>query len=148
MANITNWTVLHKLKSQFVANIKFVCIFGETGNEVLITTKDDNVFAFGNNKNGCLGLGNDTSIQKPTKVVELCGKQIINITYGYSHVLAITKSGDIYSWGYNDFGQLGNGTTINNNKPKVRIVIKSYGIFVNFMLYFEGDRRNDWKTRH
>ena len=66
MPNINNWIVLHKLRPNFIVNIKLVCIFGESGNEVIIVTKDDNVFAFGNNKYGCLGLGHNNPIQVET----------------------------------------------------------------------------------
>jgi RCC1 and BTB domain-containing protein len=77
MSNINNWVVLHKLRQSFISNIKFVCIFGENGNEVLIVSKDDNVFAFGPNKYGCLGLGHNNPIQEPTRVEELCYKEIV-----------------------------------------------------------------------
>jgi alpha-tubulin suppressor-like RCC1 family protein len=42
-------------------------------------TKDDKVYAFGNNSNRCLGLGHSYRIQKPTIVNELCNKGIILI---------------------------------------------------------------------
>jgi RCC1 and BTB domain-containing protein len=119
MANITNWFVLHKLKPQFVTKIKFICIFGETGNEVLIVTEEDKVYSFGNNKNGCLGLGHKNEIQEPTIVEELCNKQIVNIAYGFRHCIALSKSGDLYAWGNNSYGQLGNGTTIDNCRPSL-----------------------------
>jgi RCC1 and BTB domain-containing protein len=113
MINITNWTVLHKLKPQFVSSIKFFNISGENGSEVMIVTKDDDVFSFGNNKNGLLGLELDIIYENPTIVSELCDKQLIDIKTGNKHAIALSKSGSCYSWGHNDCGQLGSGTIKN-----------------------------------
>jgi len=42
------------------------------------------------------------------KIVEgLHGKHIVDVCVGPSHFLAVTKSGAVYSWGYNEHGQLG-----------------------------------------
>ena len=116
-SNITNWPVLHKLKPQIVNKIKFCSIFGESGNEVLLVTEDDRVLAFGTNRYGCLGLGHNREVSEPQEVNELCFRQVVDIAYGYKHVIALTANGDIYSWGNNSFGQLGNGTTIENYRP-------------------------------
>jgi alpha-tubulin suppressor-like RCC1 family protein len=119
MSSITLWPILHKLKTEFVSNIKSFCIFGENGNEVIIVTKNDKVFAFGDNKYGCLGLGHNNAVKVPEIVKELCDQQIIDISCGCFHVLALTKSGKCFSLGSNANGQLGNGTLNNENKPKV-----------------------------
>lgn len=37
--------------------------------------------------------------------------EIIQISRGYDHVLVLLKNGDVYGWGSNIYGQLGNGTT-------------------------------------
>ncbi len=119
MSNIRNCFILHELNEKFVSNIEFFCIFGETGNEVLIVSKDDKVFAFGNNKYGLLGLGHNNAIPEPLEINELSGKQIANIFYGYNFVIALSKSGQSYSWGDNTYGQLGNGTQTADNIPKI-----------------------------
>ena len=40
------------------------------------------------------------------------------ICCGYNHVLAVTESGELYSWGSNTYGQLGHGTTFGVCYPK------------------------------
>jgi len=35
------------------------------------------------------------------------GKHIVDVSVGLSHMLALTKTGLVYSWGSNDHGQLG-----------------------------------------
>ena len=62
MSNLKYWNILEKLRPDFVLTIKMVCIFGRYGGSVIVVTKDDNVFAFGNN-DGYLGIGHDKSVQ-------------------------------------------------------------------------------------
>jgi RCC1 and BTB domain-containing protein len=119
MSFITLWPILHQLKYEFVSNIKFFCVFSDKGNNVIIVMKNDKVFTFGSNEYGVLGLGHNNTVKEPEIVNELCDQQIIDISYGKYHVLALTKSGKCYSWGYNNYGQLGNGTQTDDNKPKL-----------------------------
>jgi alpha-tubulin suppressor-like RCC1 family protein len=122
-SSITFWPVMKELMPDFLSKIKFFCVFGEDGKEVIIVTKDDKIFAFGSNKYGCLGLGHNNAVKEPEIVSELCDRQIIGISYGSYHVLALTKSGDCCMWGSNTNGQLGNNTKINENKPKLIITL-------------------------
>ena len=41
----------------------------------------------------------------------------LQIVSGYSHVLVISDSGVMYTWGANTHGQLGNGTRMNQSLP-------------------------------
>lgn len=42
------------------------------------------------------------------KIEALSGKEIISFAFGSGpHVLALTRTGEVYSWGHNAFGQLG-----------------------------------------
>jgi alpha-tubulin suppressor-like RCC1 family protein len=34
---------------------------------------------------------------------------MVDICCGYAHCLAISEKNDVYIWGYNKYGQLGNG---------------------------------------
>jgi RCC1 and BTB domain-containing protein len=108
MSSITDWPLMKNLKTEFVSNIKFFCCFGTYGREVIIVTKDDKVFTFW-----------AKAVSKPGLVKALCGQKIIDIAYGSSHVLALTQSGKCFSWGFNNFGQLGNGTQKDEHKPKL-----------------------------
>jgi RCC1 and BTB domain-containing protein len=119
MCSITLWPILHQLKPQFVSNIKFFCVFGESRNNVIIVRKNDKVFTFGSNEYGVLGLGHNNAVKGPQIVNKLRDQQIIDISYGDYHVLALTKSGKCYSWGRNHWGQLGNGTQTDDNEPKL-----------------------------
>lgn len=51
-------------------------------------------------------------------VENLCKKGIESFAYGSGpHVLAITKEGELYSWGHNGYCQLGNGGTNQGLSP-------------------------------
>ena len=39
------------------------------------------------------------------------------IACGMAHVLALTDTGELYSWGANSYGQLGLDTTLNTSTP-------------------------------
>ena len=50
-----SWTIFSLLDREFTAQIRLACVFGNLGNEALIVTRDDEVFALGSNGAGCLG---------------------------------------------------------------------------------------------
>lgn len=86
----------------------------------LALTADGLAFAWGYNGSGQLGDGtfDDHSIPTPVEVSGvLAGKTLIAIAGGDDHSLALADDGKVYAWGRNDFGQLGDGTTITRNAP-------------------------------
>ena len=82
---------------------------------------DGTVYTWGWNQYGQLGNGTTTNSRIPVAVVTtgtpLAGKTISQIAAGNAHALAMTDDGAIYSWGWNQYGQLGNGTTTNSRIP-------------------------------
>jgi alpha-tubulin suppressor-like RCC1 family protein len=74
-------------------------------------------WAWGYNNNGQLGNGTSTNSSTPTAVSLPSGTTITAVAGGQSHSLALTSSGQVLAWGYNNVGQLGNGTTTNSSTP-------------------------------
>ena len=71
-----------------------------------------NLYAWGLNSTGQLGLGDTINRSSPTLVTTNDTTwQFVSGTKG------ITTNGTLYSWGSNDNGQLGDGTTINKSTP-------------------------------
>ena len=75
-----------------------------------------NVWTWGNNSTGQLGIGNTTQQTYAVQVTAISG--IGQIAAGASHSLAMTVNGSaVYAWGYNSSGQLGNNTNTQENSP-------------------------------
>lgn len=76
------------------------------------------VYCWGGNDEGAVGIGTYTYSEPPTKVIGLDGKTITSLVAGYRFICA-SDGHDVYCWGRNNYGQLGNGTTDNANVPTV-----------------------------
>jgi alpha-tubulin suppressor-like RCC1 family protein len=65
---------------------------------------------------GQLGDGTNTDSNKPVGVIGL-GSGVTAVTADGDHACALTTTGAVKCWGHNSFGQLGDGTNTNSNKP-------------------------------
>ena len=92
----------------------------------LAVGSDGNVYAWGDNTYGKLGDGTSTTRYTPVRVKTPDRKTYPDLpadfTYqqvsaGYSHSLALGSDGNVYAWGYNYYGQLGDGTGSDRNAP-------------------------------
>lgn len=82
-------------------------------------TESGRVFAWGSNDRGQLGDGGYTVRYKPEEITENFGdEKVIRLSCGGFHSFAMTESGQIFSWGYNAYGSLGNGDKLNKNLPQ------------------------------
>jgi alpha-tubulin suppressor-like RCC1 family protein len=70
--------------------------------------EDGSVRCWGANWHGQVGDGTDTERHVPVEVVELEVKAIA-IATGKYHTCAVLETGGVRCWGYNKFGNLGNG---------------------------------------
>jgi alpha-tubulin suppressor-like RCC1 family protein len=86
------------------------------GNHSLALDNNGIVWAWGLNGNGQLGNGTTTTSQTPLTVGGLSG--VKSIAAGGSHSIAIfNNTSTVTSWGYNAFGQLGDGSIIDSSVP-------------------------------
>ncbi|XP_070265202.1 E3 ISG15--protein ligase HERC5-like isoform X1 [Myotis yumanensis] len=86
----------------------------------LALSKGGELFAWGQNLDGQLGLGRILdSTPTPQLVEHLSGVPLAQISAGKAHSMALSMSGNVYSWGRNDFGQLGLGHTDNEDCPSL-----------------------------
>ncbi|KZS07808.1 putative RCC1 domain-containing protein 1 [Daphnia magna] len=85
---------------------KFVDI--ACGKEHFMTlTNDGNVYSWGSGSRGQLGHGSVESSEYPQEIEMLGGIKIVQIAAGGWHSCALSESGDVYVWGWNESGQLG-----------------------------------------
>ncbi len=90
------------------------------GAHTMALTSEGKIYGWGYNGAGQLGDG--TTINRSTPVAvdmrrELLGKFVTSISAGLFHTVALTSDGNVYAWGYNIYGQLGDGTTTSRTRP-------------------------------
>ena len=90
-------------------------------NYSMLITTEGRLFTWGINAQGQLGDGTTTTSNIPidiTSSFNLNPNEIFeSISAGGNHSSAITSEGRIFMWGYNNLGQLGDGTDTQRNTP-------------------------------
>ena len=90
------------------------------GGHSLVLASDGKIYSFGWNNFGQLGNGNNSDSNVPVAVNMsgvLSGKTITSLAGGFYHSIALASDGNIYAWGHNQSGELGNGSTNSSNEP-------------------------------
>lgn len=85
---------------------------------VLALSTDASIASWGFNIHGKLGTGDQGSRSIPSPVLlngALAGKRVIAVAAGSQHSLALCSDGTLAAWGYNGYGELGNGTTYHSH---------------------------------
>jgi alpha-tubulin suppressor-like RCC1 family protein len=86
---------------------------------MLVSTSDGLVYAWGYNLDGQLGTGSTADAAEPVQVTftGLTGK-IVAVSAGEIHSLALDDQGNVWAWGDNSSGQLGDGTYEDSSSPQ------------------------------
>lgn len=96
-----------------------------TGNAAnLAVGSDGSIYAWGNDQVGQLGNGTTGLFDSPVRVSLPGGVAATAVSEGYYSSLALGSDGNVYSWGLNSYGQLGDGSTTNSTTP-VRVSLPS-----------------------
>ena len=102
---------------------KIVTQIAATQYSVIVLTSEGTLFGWGGNYNGELATGTTGGGPHNPRAVgasgALSGKIVTQIGAGLFHVFAITSSGELYAWGANSYGQLGDGTTTRRTTPTI-----------------------------
>jgi len=105
---------------------KVIQVCGGSGHTLALTQRG-HVYSMGCNNYGQLGLGADHQLSNnnndrktPFQIdpVHFDYEKIIQICCGYFYSMALTQKGNVYSWGNNAHGQLGQGNVSSQNAPK------------------------------
>ncbi|XP_003426495.1 RCC1 domain-containing protein 1 [Nasonia vitripennis] len=73
----------------------------------LLLAKDGGVYSVGMGTRGQLGHGDLEDCDEPKLIEALAGLKIVQISSGGWHSAVVTDQGDLYTWGWNNQGQLG-----------------------------------------
>jgi len=104
---------------------KIIVQLAAGNSQSIALASDGTVYTWGWNQHGQLGNGTTMNSRIPVAVVTagtpLAGKVVSQIAAGNAHALAMTDDGTMYTWGWNQHGQLGNGTTGMDAKTPVAV---------------------------
>ena len=92
-------------------------VFGGAAGEGFATKTDGTLWAWGNNNQGQLGLGNTTSRSSPVQVGALTDWSDAKISSSLSSTLAVKSNGTLWAWGWGGYGSLGQGNTTSRSSP-------------------------------
>ncbi|GMF15482.1 unnamed protein product [Phytophthora lilii] len=101
------------------------------------------VVAFGCNDDGQLGTGakrrptlaiDDVSASNfPKQLGGLLGEEVVAVSCGSRHTMALTAAGAVYSWGWGSMGQLGHGDLKSINVPQKIAFFEQEGLEVGYI---------------
>ena len=110
----TNQSTPRKVSSPFAGKKVTSISCGQTS--TMVALESGEVYGWGYNGNGQLGLGNNINQLSPSRVASLQGC-VVKVVCGYAHTLALSDEGELYGWGANSYGQLGTGNKANSCVP-------------------------------
>lgn len=97
-----------------------------------LALREGRVFAWGRGTDGRLGIGSEADALVPTAVAgAIEGHFVVRISGGFAHSAALTVTRQVFTWGWGQFGQLGQGNTASRlvatevkalEKAQVRVV--------------------------
>lgn len=104
-----------KLSPVAVAGLSNIVAISAGGAHSFALDADGNVYTWGGNNVGQLGLGDFTTRKTPQLVATL--PEVDHIVAGRQSSFVIDAAGNLYTWGHNDAGQLGHGDQDNRSSP-------------------------------
>lgn len=136
-------------KATFIDNFKninklYVTYNPSYGNNIYAITEDGDVYSYGSNYSGMLGIGEIDESYKTTTVTKINIPETVKDIYinpldDIYSIYAVTTTGNLYAWGnntgdYGDYGVLGSGNTTDEYIPApVKLNISNVLNILNFI---------------
>ena len=126
----------------------------ETSISMYALMENGDVYSWGYNGYGQLGHGDTTNRNVPTRITTLSNiRSIVAAGGNYGNAYAIDDSNNLFCWGYNNYGQVGNGSTTNvytpvqvsvNNQPVLKVSASGYGSYGHTHCVVGNGRAYSW----
>jgi alpha-tubulin suppressor-like RCC1 family protein len=109
------------------------------GTHSLAITDEGTLWTWGQNNNGQLGNGTTTQSTAPSQIGLDTNWACVASAFAATHSLALRTDGALWAWGYNGYGQIGDGTTgASNNRSTPVLIIGGSGPIVPPILPADG----------
>src|SRR3990167_3853667 len=107
----------HRNKAEKIQGLPAIKSMAGGGHFSMFVDEQGNVWVCGSNQNGELGLGHTTQINSPQKNNNLSG--IVAVAGGNAHFsMFLDKQRNVFTCGYNQYGQLGLGDKNDRHTPQ------------------------------
>jgi alpha-tubulin suppressor-like RCC1 family protein len=94
-------------------------VIGAGGSHSLVTSGEiGEIWSFGDGGRGRLGHGGEGDEAVPRLIEALNHVVVKQVAAGMYHSIVLTRGGDVFTWGYGYYGQLGHGNTDDQHVPK------------------------------
>ncbi|PAF49068.1 hypothetical protein BKH41_02970 [Helicobacter sp. 12S02232-10] len=99
--------------------VEIIDVVGGHANFFAIEKNSDSMWVWGNNSQGCLGVGHNSPVPvpqrvtMPSKIKQVCSK---SYSSGYQFCTILLEDGSVWSCGRNTEGELGIGNTLDCNR--------------------------------
>ena len=87
---------------------------------IIMLKSDGSIWSWGSNQSGLLGIGSADSDSHITPIELTSIRNAVDISTSGEHVTVLKDDGSVLAWGQNYYGQLGDGTSHDNNVPNVK----------------------------
>ena len=117
--SLTDSSFALPVRSSYIVPLTGISQAVAGGSHSLAVTSSNNVYSWGANTSGQLGINSNVDASYATFVLTPAAATLGNITQvaaGTSHSLFLTASGTVFACGLNTSGELGNGTTTSSNQ--------------------------------
>lgn len=108
-----------------VSDIARIVQISTGGGFFLALDEEGDVWSWGGGRDGVLGTGDESRQMIPVNITTMIGSpfasvEIIQISAGRNHSLALDTDGNVWAWGYNWSGQLGTGESMAHEDRQTR----------------------------
>lgn len=109
-------TYVDRVSPVAIGNFPPVVEISASGDSSMALALNGSLYGWGLNANGQLGIEPwEYDSSRPKAVADL--SNVVSISTGGSHSVAVDAQGNVHAWGYNNKGQLGDNSTTDRSTP-------------------------------